>query len=111
MGSIPAKGTKGGKIKNMTSMENKSDRELLEEMYLLSKEDHKIVKSLQSRIRIQNVVNILKWVVYIGVAVGLYSYLQPFLNGIMDTYGALQDSTAAIGELKDKLPNLSSFSF
>jgi hypothetical protein len=95
----------------MTSLNNKSDRELLEELYLLVEDNRQMIKGLRARVRWQNIIGILKWVIYIGVAVGLYTYLQPFVENITNTYSSLQDSASAIGEIRAKLPNLSSFSF
>lgn len=85
-------------------MENKTDRELLEELYLLVQEDHRNIQKLRNRVRLQNIMGIIKWVIYIGVAVGLYTYLQPFFLSIGDTYATLKDSASTITELKGKMP-------
>jgi len=88
----------------MSSFKEKSDRELLEELYLLVQENRKDIKKLRSRIRWQNIVGILKWVIYIGIAIGLYAYLQPFIISIGETFSSLKEGAASIEDLKDKFP-------
>ena len=92
------------------STENLTDRELLEEVYETQIEQGKKIASLYKRARFQNAFNILKWVVYIGLAVGLYSFLQPFVNNIGETYSSLQESAQTIGEIRAKLPQFPTFS-
>ena len=86
-------------------MKNKSDRELIEEVYLLVQENRHDIKKLRSRIRWQNIIGILKWVVYIGLAIGLYAYLQPFIESIIETFSSLKDGASSLKELQGKFPS------
>jgi hypothetical protein len=86
------------------SLDNKSDREILEELYVLVREDHKNIQKLRNRIRWQNIFGVVKWFIWIGVAVGLYTYLQPIFDNVAETYSSLRESASTITELKGKLP-------
>lgn len=86
------------------SIENMTDRELLEEIYERQEEDRKLLKGMRNRIRFQNFLGIMKWIIYIAIAVGLYTYLQPFFDSILDTYKSLQDSAQTVAEIKAKFP-------
>jgi hypothetical protein len=92
-------------------IENLSDRELLEEVYEQQIEQGKKINSIHKRYRFQFIFGIFKWIIYIGLAVGLYAYLQPFIENITNTYSNLQESAETIGELRAKLPQFPTFSF
>lgn len=93
------------------SLDNKTDREILEELYVLVREDHRNIQKLRNRIRWQNIFGVIKWFIWIGVAVGLYTYLQPFVENIGETYSTLRESTSVIMEIREKIPDFPSFSF
>jgi hypothetical protein len=93
------------------SLDKKSDRELLEELSILVREDHKMIKGMHRRMKFLNALGILKWFIYVGVAVGLYTYLQPFFQSIAETYSNLREGTDAVIELRNNLPKFPGFSF
>ncbi len=81
------------------------DQEYIEIKELVE-ENHKILKGLQTRARLSTTVNAIKWIVIIGITLGVYTFIQPFFAQILDTYTSIQESAAAITEIKDKVPNI-----
>jgi len=80
-----------------------TDRELLEIRELVET-NNKILKNLQTRARLNTIFQIVKWVVIILAALGIYTLIQPFLESIMGTYLSIQESASAISEIKESIP-------
>lgn len=81
-----------------------SNRELIEIKELV-KENHRILRKLQSRARWGTIVHSLKWIVIVLVSLGIFAYLQPVFSGLMDAYSALHESASNIAEIKSNLPS------
>jgi len=88
-----------------------TDRELLEIIYERQEEDRLKINKLYKRARLQWVFAILKWIIYIAIAVGIYAYLQPFIENIINTYSSLQESASSLGEIRKNLSDIPSFPF
>jgi hypothetical protein len=58
----------------------------LEQLLKITKEDHKILNGLQKSARISRVFSILYWILIIGSISGVYYYIQPYLNILLDLY-------------------------
>lgn len=90
----------------MASDNRMTDRELLEEISAELRENTRMTRALLHRARFQNVAFFLKWLIYIGIAIGVYSYLSPFIDQLVETYSALQESANSINEIKEKSASL-----
>jgi hypothetical protein len=86
----------------MACMTTESD---ISEIKEIVEENNKMLKRLQTRARIASTINIVKWVVIIAVALGVYTFIQPFLSQVGETYSSIRDSAKTIQELKEKVPS------
>ena len=79
------------------STENKELREIRE----MVKENNRMLRKIQTRFRWATFGTILKWTIYIGIAVGSWYYLQPFVDQMRETVNSLQEAGGAVKELKN----------
>lgn len=81
-----------------TSQELRRLRELVEE-------NNKMLKHMQSRARWAIFFSSLKWVVFVGIAIGSYFVVQPYIDQTMKLYGALQQTQVDSQGIMDYLKN------
>jgi len=58
------------------------DRELLQNTFNLSKENNKILRKMRHSQKVSSVMQVVYWLIIIGIAVGAFYFLQPYINGI-----------------------------
>jgi hypothetical protein len=87
-----------------------TERELVELKKTVN-ENNRILKNLQSRARIHTVIYVVKWVIIILAALGIYTVIQPVIESITGTYGSIKDSAATIAEIKASIPDPESNAF
>ena len=63
--------------------------ERIEKLEKLTRENNKILRKLRNHMRMGNIMRILYWAVIIGSMIGVYYYLQPFIQPLMETYDTL----------------------
>ena len=66
------------------------ERELLDRILDLSEENNKILRKMQRANRIATVFHIIYYVVLVGVAIGAFVYLQPYIDSIMKSYSSFR---------------------
>ncbi|MBU2597112.1 MAG: hypothetical protein KJ757_06105 [Planctomycetes bacterium] len=64
-------------------------KEQLAEAQKLARENNKILRHMQRSARAGMFLRILYWVLIIGSMLGLYYYLQPFLDDIVEIFNVL----------------------
>ncbi len=82
-----------------------TDRQLLEEIFKAQQEDHQKISKIHSRIRFQFIFNVLKWVLYIGIAIGLYTFAQPYIENTFRIYQNLKEGAESLNEIRSELSN------
>jgi len=60
------------------------EKSLLERTYKMAEENNSMLRSIKRTNRIGTIFRIIYWVVLIGAALGVYYYLQPYLEGVSD---------------------------
>ena len=60
------------------------------------KDTNKRVRKLERRAKWATVTSIIKWIVYIAIAVGSYYYIQPYINNLQEMYSQVQETTSSI---------------
>lgn len=81
------------------------DRQLLQETYRLSQENNKMLSTMHRAMMWGRVWRALYWVVIIGLTVGAFYFIEPYLQTLLDTYGALQSNAGDIQNLFDSIPS------
>ncbi len=59
------------------------------ELKTLAQENSRMLQGIYRRARINMVVNVVKWVVIIGISIGAFYFIQPFLDTVVDSYSKL----------------------
>jgi len=58
----------------------------LEKTYELTKENNEMLKSIRRSQKMTKIFRIGYWVVVIGIAVGAYVFIEPYIGGLIGTY-------------------------
>jgi len=61
-------------------------RELLNRSVALAEDNNKILHSIRRGMRISRFMSILYWVLIIGISVGAFYFLQPYVDQAMKMY-------------------------
>ncbi|MFT5179597.1 MAG: hypothetical protein ACI9GH_000139 [Candidatus Paceibacteria bacterium] len=77
-----------------------TDKEILK-LQETVKENNRMLKKIQSRMRWVAFSSIIKWVIYIGIAVGSWYYIQPFVDQLRATISSVQEAGGAVTDLKN----------
>jgi hypothetical protein len=84
------------------------ERDMLRKTFELVEENNEMLKKLRRTQKFGLVIKILYWVIVIGVAVGAYYFIQPFVDQIGQTYSGLQgnidNATNVLDNLREILP-------
>ena len=57
-------------------------KKLLQETFSLAEENNKILHKMRRGQRIASVMQVVYWLIIIGIAVGAFYFLQPYINQI-----------------------------
>jgi hypothetical protein len=66
-------------------------KDLLKKNLETSEESLKILKKINRARIVGNVFSFLKWLIIIGVSIGIYYYIQPYLGKLTDLLKQLQE--------------------
>ena len=83
---------------------NPNEKELLEKTYELSKENNHILRGIRSSNRWAAIFKLFYWVIIIGVSIGAFYYLQPYLDIATKTYKSIQGDLNNVNSLVKSLP-------
>ena len=64
-------------------------KKLLEATYSLEKENNKMLHSMRRSLFMARIMSIVYWLVVIGISVGAFYFVQPYVNQLMKTYGSV----------------------
>ncbi|MHB8651744.1 MAG: hypothetical protein ACYC8S_01255 [Minisyncoccota bacterium] len=76
-----------------------NDRELLDEVVALSRENNEILRAMRRRQRVGGVVRAVYWLVILGSMVGAYYYFQPQMQSVIDLYNRALQASADFGKI------------
>lgn len=65
------------------------------------KENNRILKKIQSKMRWATAWTIVKLVIYIGLAVGAWYYLEPIYEETMEAFRSVQEAGGAVTDLRN----------
>lgn len=63
--------------------------EKIDDLTDLVEENQRMLKNLYQRARLATVVVFIKWFVIIGITIGSFYYIQPFINSLVGIYGGM----------------------
>ena len=62
-------------------------KKLLEDTYALTEENNKMLHNIKRSMFLARIMSILYWLVIIGVSVGAFYFIQPYIDQLMGVYG------------------------
>jgi hypothetical protein len=71
------------------------DRSLLESTHRLAQENNKILHSIRRNNRYATIFKVVYWVIIIGVSLGAFYFIQPYVESILNVYRGVQGDAAA----------------
>ena len=69
---------------------NPDEKEVLQKTFELAEENNKILKGIRSSNRWSLIFKIFYWVIIIGIAVGAFYYIQPYVDMATKAYKSVQ---------------------
>ncbi len=79
-----------------------SDSKKITEMFEMIKENNQILHKLHRIQRRAHFFRIVYWLIMIGLALGAYYYIQPYLNQIVDLYNQGANGFHSLQNLQDQ---------
>lgn len=83
------------------------ERELLLKSVQLAEENNKILHSLRKSARISNIMSFLYWVFIIGASLGLYYFIEPYVDQLVNVYSSAKSSLNGVNSVVGNLKNVS----
>lgn len=81
---------------------NPKEKELLEKTYELEKENNHMLRGIRNSNRWSLFFRLFYWFIIIGLSVGAFYFIQPYLESLMNTYSSVQDGLGNINSLWSK---------
>ncbi len=64
-------------------------KKLLEETFKLEQDNNKILRSMKRSMLWARVMNVIYWLIIIGISVGAFYFIQPYFNKVLDLYNSI----------------------
>ena len=85
------------------------EKEDLEQLLDLCKENNKILRGIQRSARVGTFFRVVYWMLIIGSLVGSYYYIQPYIDQLLRIYNQVGATVNDIKGTTGKVPDLSNF--
>ncbi len=79
------------------------EKELFKRSIALSEENNDILRSIQSSMRLARFMTLLHWVVIIGLSLGAFYYIKPYLESAMTLYGGAKGQVNEVTNILNTL--------
>ena len=80
-------------------------QESIQKVLELVEENNKILRKMRRSIFLGRVFHALYWVIIIGVSIGAYYYVQPYLESVMKSLGGTDSTMEFFAKFPDLLKN------
>ncbi|HYC34698.1 MAG TPA: hypothetical protein VEC13_03110 [Candidatus Paceibacterota bacterium] len=70
----------------------------IDETYELSLENNKMLRSIQKRARWSFLGRLVYWIIILGVAVGAFYYVKPYVEDLIKVYDSIRQTESKIQE-------------
>ncbi|HLP43827.1 MAG TPA: hypothetical protein VK145_00945 [Candidatus Nanoarchaeia archaeon] len=72
------------------------DKEFFDRLMALTEENNRMLKRIRRAAFWNGLIRIVYWLIILGISIGAYYYVQPYLEQLITTYKAVQTGTAQI---------------
>lgn len=62
----------------------------------LTEENNKLIKKMLRSARLGHVMRILYWLVLIGISIGAFYFIQPYLEQLISVYAGLNEGVSSL---------------
>jgi uncharacterized membrane protein len=66
------------------------EREMLKKTLELTQENNKMLHSIKSSMFWGKVMRIVYWVIIVGAGIGIYYYVEPYIDSAVNAYGDIK---------------------
>ena len=77
------------------------DKEFFDRLMALTEENNKILHKIRRTAKVTGMIRIVYWIIIIGISIGAYYYVQPYLNQILEAYSGLSTGLNSIQSFKN----------
>ena len=74
------------------------EKELLEKSVVLAEDNNKILRSMRNSMRWGRIMTVVYWILIIGISVGAFYFLQPYVDQVIKTYGSFSNFIRNLGK-------------
>jgi len=74
------------------------EKELLQRSVTLAEENNRILHALHKHMKIRRALSIAYWVLIVGIAVGAFYFVEPFVGQVRDMYEGAKGSIDGFNE-------------
>lgn len=82
-------------------------KDKIDEIFELTKENNKLLHKLRSSQKWASITRLLYWLVIIGISIGAYYYVEPYLQKIMNAYSQSMSTLDKVQNFGNSLPDVS----
>ncbi len=75
------------------------EKEMLKKTLELAQENNKMLHSINRSMMWGRIVRYVYWLFIIGAAVGLYYYIEPYIDAAIGAYGGVKGDIQSFGDL------------
>ena len=75
------------------------DKDFFDRMMTLTEENNELLHKMWRAARMASAMRTLYWLVIIGLSIGAYYYVQPYIEQLLSVYTGLQDSVGSVQSL------------
>lgn len=75
------------------------EKEMLKKTLELAQENNKILHSLRRSMFWGRIMRVVYWVIIIGAAIGVYYYIEPYIDSAVGAYGSVKGDLKSFGDL------------
>jgi hypothetical protein len=81
---------------------NPNEKELLQKTYELTEENNKILRGIRRSNRWSTLFRVFYWIVIIGISIGAFIYIQPYVDSVMKAYNSIQNDLNTVKSVTNK---------
>ena len=78
---------------------NPEEKKLLQEVHELSAENSRILHGIKRSHRWSIVFRVIYWVIIIGISIGAFYYIQPYIDAVIKAYNGVQTSISKVNSI------------
>lgn len=77
----------------------------IKELRVLAEDNHKILKKLHKALVFERVKTIVYWVLIVGIAIGAFVFLQPYVDSALDVIQSVREGVEQGREVHESFTN------